>query len=189
VIPADADMQNLVKKIKPNFKTLGKKYSQQMKEIAQAMTSFGKSEIATIEKQGEYTLSLASGEVLLTTEDVEIITEDMPGWLVANEGKLTVALDITVTEQLFREGIARELVNRIQNIRKSSGFEIVDRIIVKIDCDGQREVQDAVNEYADYIAIQTLANKVGVEDNLQDALLVEFDEFAIKLIVIKDENE
>ena len=184
VIPADADMENLVKKIKPNFKTLGKKYGQQMKEIAQAMTSFGKSEIAAIEKDGEYTLSLASGEVLLTTEDVEIITEDMPGWLVANEGKLTVALDITVTEELLREGIARELVNRIQNIRKSSGLEIVDRITVKIE--GNDEVQAAVNDYAAYIATQTLANSVVCEAGLKDATDIEFDEYVVKLVVIKD---
>jgi isoleucyl-tRNA synthetase len=184
VIPADADMENLVKKIKPNFKTLGKKYGQQMKEIAQAMTSFGKSEIAAIEKHGEYTLSLASGEVLLTTEDVEIITEDMPGWLVANEGKLTVALDITVTEELLREGIARELVNRIQNIRKSSGLEIVDRITVKIE--GNDEVQAAVNDYAAYIATQTLANSVVCEAGLKDATDIEFDEYVVKLVVIKD---
>ncbi len=111
IIPAENDVENLVKKIKPNFKTLGKKYGKQMKEIAQAMNSFGKHEISEIERNGVYVLSLPSGAVELTTEDVEIITEDMPGWLVANEGKLTVALDITVTDSLLREGIARELVN------------------------------------------------------------------------------
>ena len=128
VISADTEMENLVKKIKPNFKTLGKKYGKQMKEIASEMNNFTKQQISEIERNGEYTLKLASGDVVLTTEDVEIITEDMPGWLVANEGKLTVALDITVTDELLREGIAREFINRIQNIPKSNGYDINENI-------------------------------------------------------------
>jgi isoleucyl-tRNA synthetase len=183
VIPADNDMENLVKKIKPNFKTLGKKYGKQMKEIAQAMTSFGNHEIAEIERNGVFVLALPTGNVELTTEDVEIITEDMPGWLVANEGKLTVALDITVTDALIREGIARELVNRIQNIRKSSGYEIVDKIAIEIE--GRDEINDAVNEYAGYIASQTLANSVELVLNLEDATELEFDEYVVKVAVKK----
>ena len=104
-----------------------------MKEIATAFGTLSKHDISEIERNGEYTLKLASGDVLITSEDVEIITEDMPGWLVANEGRLTVALDIMVSDELLREGIARELVNRIQNIRKSNGYEITDKIVVEIE--------------------------------------------------------
>jgi len=183
VISPDADMENMVKKIKPNFKTLGKKYGKQMKEIAQAMNSFGNHEIGEIERNGKYMLTLPTGDVELTPEDVEIITEDMPGWLVSNEGKLTVALDITVTDALLREGIARELVNRIQNIRKSNGFEIVDKIMIEIE---QRdEITEAVKEFSNYIASQTLANSVILVDNLANATELEFDEFMVKISVIK----
>jgi isoleucyl-tRNA synthetase len=185
VMPADNDMENLVKKIKPNFKTLGKKYGKQMKEIANAMNSFGNHEISEIERNGKYTLSLPTGVVELTPEDVEIITEDMPGWLVANEGKLTVALDITVTDALVREGIARELVNRIQNIRKSNGYEIVDKILVEIE--SRDEIKDAVEEYANYIASQTLANSVVLVADLKDATELEFDEYNVKVTVKKAE--
>jgi isoleucyl-tRNA synthetase len=183
VIPPDADMENLIKKIKPNFKTLGKKYGKQMKEIAQAMTVFGKHEISEIERNGSYNLALPTGDVKLELEDVEIATEDMPGWLVANEGKLTVALDITVTDDLLREGIARELVNRIQNIRKSNGYEIVDKIIVEIE--SRDEINAAVKEYANYIASQTLANSVVLVPALSDAVELEFDEYNVKVSVIK----
>jgi len=183
VIPPDADMENLIKKIKPNFKTLGKKYGKQMKEIAQAMTAFGKHEISEIERNSSYNLALPTGDVKLELEDVEIATEDMPGWLVANEGKLTVALDITVTDDLLREGIARELVNRIQNIRKSNGYEIVDKIIVEIE--SRDEINAAVKEYANYIASQTLANSVVLVPTLSDAVELEFDEYNVKVSVIK----
>ena len=183
VIPADNDMENLVKKIKPNFKTLGKKYGKQMKEIAVAMTSFGNHEISEIEHNGKFVLTLPTGDVELSPEDVEIITEDMPGWLVANEGKLTVALDITVTDALVREGIARELVNRIQNIRKSNGYEIVDKIVVEIE--SREEIADAVTEYAGYIATQTLANAVVLVTELKEATELEFDEYTVKVSVKK----
>ena len=183
VIPADNDMANLVKKIKPNFKTLGKKYGKQMKEIAAAMISFGNHEIGEIERNGKFVLALPTGDVELTPEDVEIITEDMPGWLVANEGKLTVALDITLTDALVREGIARELVNRIQNIRKSSGYEIVDKIVVEIE--SRPEIAEAVTEYANYIATQTLANEVLLVTEIADATELEFDEYNVKVSVKK----
>ena len=183
IIPADTDMQNLVRKIRPNFKTLGKKYGRQMKEIAQVMTTFGKKEISEIEKNGKYMLNLTSGEVLLNSEDVEIITEDMPGWLVANEGKLTVALDITVSDELLREGIARELVNRIQNIRKSNGYEIIDKIVVEIEM--RDEINEAVKEFSNYIASQTLADSVLLSSNLSNATELEFDEYTVKVTVKK----
>ena len=183
ILPADTDMENLVKRIKPNFKTLGKKYGKQMKEIAEAMTKFGKNEITDIESNGKYLLSLPSGKVEITLEDVEIITEDMPGWLVANEGKLTVALDIIVDDALLREGIARELVNRIQNIRKSNGYEIVDKIVVEIE--SRIEIDDAVKEYSKYIASQTLANSVLLSTDLSNATELEFDEYTVKVSVKK----
>ncbi|HRR63171.1 MAG TPA: DUF5915 domain-containing protein, partial [Paludibacteraceae bacterium] len=118
IIPQNGKMHNLIKKVKPNFKLLGKKYGKLMKEITEALANLGNTEIAEIEKKGEYVLQLSAGEVPISQEEVEIITEDMPGWLTANDGKLTVALDITVTDELLKEGIAREFVNRIQNIRK-----------------------------------------------------------------------
>ncbi|MDO9154190.1 MAG: isoleucine--tRNA ligase [Paludibacter sp.] len=183
IIPADADMENLVRKIKPNFKTLGKKYGKLMKEIAQAMNSFGNHEITEIENNGFYILKLTSGDVELTQADVEIITEDMPGWLVANEGKLTVALDITVTDELLREGIARELVNRIQNIRKSNGYEIVDKIVVEIE--NREEISESVKEYSNYIASQTLANAVRLVDDLANATELDFDDYTVKIAVKK----
>ena len=183
VIPVDSGLDNLVKKIKPNFKTLGKKYGKQMKEIAAAMLTFTNQQIAEIERNGEYELNLASGNVLLTTEDVEIVTEDMPGWLVANDGKLTVALDITVTPELHREGIARELVNRIQNIRKSNGYEIVDKITIEIQ--KLDEINDAVKEYAGYIATQTLANSVTLVDNVIQPTELDFEDFTVHVSVSK----
>jgi len=176
-------MENLVKRIKPNFKTLGKKYGKQMKEIAQVMNTFGKHEISEIENNGTLLLSLPSGDVQLALEDVEIITEDMPGWLVANEGKLTVALDITVTDELLREGIARELVNRIQNIRKSNGYEIIDKILVEIE--SRDEIDEAVKEYSGYIATQTLANSVLLTTEISNATELEFDDYTVKVSVKK----
>ncbi len=181
VIPVENDIENLVKKIKPNFKTLGKKYGKQMKEIAVAMNSFGNHEISEIERNGLFIINLPTGSVELTSEDVEIITEDMPGWLVANEGKLTVALDITVTNALMREGIARELVNRIQNIRKSNGYEIIDRIIVEIE--SKEEINDSVNEYAKYIGTQTLADSVVLVKKIVNPTELEFDEYIVKISV------
>jgi len=183
VIPPDNDMDNLVKKIKPNFKTLGKKFGKQMKEIAVAMNSFGNHEISEIERNGKFILTLPTGDVELTSEDVEIITEDMPGWLVANEGKLTVALDITVTDALVREGIARELVNRIQNIRKSNGYEIVDKISVEIE--SREEISEAVNEFSNYIATQTLANSVILVNEIKEATELEFEDYIVKVSVKK----
>ncbi len=183
IISSDSDMDNLVKRIKPNFKTLGKKYGKQMKEIALSLASFTKEQINEIERKGEYTLSLVSGDVLLTQEDVDIYTEDMPGWLVANEGRLTVALDITVTDELYREGIARELVNRIQNIRKSNGYEIVDKIVIEIEA--REEINEAVKEYSAYIATQTLANSITLVEKLAEPIELEFDDYTVKIQVKK----
>jgi len=183
VISADKDVDNLVKKIKPNFKTLGKKYGKQMKEIAVAFGTLSKHEISEIERNGSYMLKLASSDVLIEAEDAEIITEDMPGWMVANEGKLTVALDITVTEALLREGIARELVNRIQNIRKSNGYEITDKIVVEIE--SREEIAAAIEEYGQYIATQTLANSVLLKAEISDATELDFEDYLVKISIQK----
>ena len=183
IISADADMDSLVKKVKPNFKTLGKKYGKQMKEIALALPGMNKQQIAEIERNGEFTLPLPSGNVLLTPEDVEIFTEDMPGWLVANEGNLTVALDIAVSDELLREGIARELVNRIQNIRKSSGFEIVDKIAVQIEMND--EINAAVTEYKEYIATQVLATSIQLVETAENAAELDFEDYMVRISVTK----
>ena len=137
----------LVKKVKCDFKKMGPKFGKQMKAVAAAVAEMSQEAIAELEKNGSYTLQLDGTDVLVEATDVEIFSEDIPGWLVANEGKLTVALDVTVTEELRREGVARELVNRIQNIRKSSGLEITDKI--KITLSKNQQTDDAVNEYKD----------------------------------------
>lgn len=157
----------ITKKIKPNFKTLGKAYGKQMKEIAAAFPQLSQEAIAAIEASDEYTLSLPSGDVVLKKGDYEITSEDMPGWLVASDGPLTLALDITVTDELRREGIARELINRIQNLRKDSGFEVTDRVRVGIFAvvhEFSAEIADALSVYADYVASQTLAVSVAMTD-------------------------
>jgi isoleucyl-tRNA synthetase len=183
VIPANMEMANLTKKVKLNFKVLGKKYGKQMKEIAEATAKLSNKEIVELEQNGIFILNLPGGEVQLTTDDVEIITEDMPGWLTANEGKLTVALDITVTDELLKEGIARELVNRIQNIRKQNGYEITDRITVEIE--KRDEINDAVTEFSNYISSQTLAAGISLVDKLEDGIELDFDEYMVKVKVEK----
>ncbi len=166
----------LVKKIKPNFKLLGKKYGKQMKEVSEAVGVFTQADISSIEKEGRYTLILSEGPAELLLEEVEILSEDIPGWLVANEGTLTVALDISITEELKEEGIARELVNRIQNIRKESGFEVTDKIRIKIR--RHPEINSAVEHFAGHIGLQTLAVSVELVDTLEGGSVreVELDE-------------
>ena len=134
--------------------------------------------------QGKYTLNLDGAEAVIEAADVEIFSEDIPGWLVANEGKLTVALEVTVTEELRREGIARELVNRIQNIRKSSGFEITDKI--KITISKNTQTDDAVNEYNTYICNQVLGTSLDLADEVKDGTELNFDDFSLFVNVIKD---
>ena len=145
----------ITKKIKPNFKTLGKKYGKQMKEIAAFFAAMDQRTIADIERAGDYSLQLPSGPVALTAEDYTVSSEDMEDWLVASEGQLTVALDVTITDSLRREGVARELVNRIQNLRKDSGFDVTDRINVTIE--NLPEVADSLASFGDYLKDQTLA--------------------------------
>ena len=169
----------LVKKIKPNFKVLGKKVGGKMKELAAAIGRMTQNEIAQMEQDGTFTLC----DYALTAEDVEIITEDMPGWLVANNGVLTIALDIELTEALVEEGVARELINRIQNLRKSSGLEITDRIEVSIE--NREEVAGAVTHCNEYIASQVLATSLTLTDGLTDGAEVEMDGYKLHILITK----
>ena len=163
----------ITKRIKPNFKTLGPRYGKYMKQIAAMTAEFTQERIAEIETAPETILDLGAEKIAVTPADFEITSEDMPGWLVASEGKLTVALDITVTEELRAEGVARELINRIQNIRKDSGFEVTDKIRVEIE---QKElVADAVAKYAGYIASQTLAVEVKAAAQPAGGVIVDSD--------------
>ena len=179
----------ITKKIKPNFKTLGKAYGKQMKEIAQAFGNMDQATIGVIqgaEAAGEtYSLSLPSGEVVLRPGDYEISSEDMPGWLVAGDGPLTVALDVQISEALRKEGIARELVNRIQNLRKDSGFEVTDRINAIIYASGDYDdVKAAVDENIDMIGAQTLAVSTIVckfADAVPDAAVIDWDGSEMKM--------
>ncbi len=163
----------ITKRIKPNFKTLGPRYGKYMKQIAAMAAQFDQAKIAEIESSAEITLDMGAEQITVTPADFEITSEDMPGWLVASEGKLTVALDITLTEELKAEGVARELVNRIQNIRKDSGFEVVDKIRVEIE--SRESVVSSLATYADYIAQQTLAVEVSTSATPAGDFVVESD--------------
>ncbi|WP_455591938.1 isoleucine--tRNA ligase [Bacteroides sp.] len=174
----------LVKKVKCDFKKLGPKFGKQMKAVAAAVAELSQEAIAELEKNGKYTLNLNGEEAIIEAADVEIFSEDIPGWLVANEGKLTVALEVRVTEELRREGIARELVNRIQNIRKSSGFEITDKIKITISKNPQTD--DAVNEYNTYICNQVLGTSLTLADEVKEGTELVFDDFSLFVNVIKD---
>ncbi len=173
----------LVKRIKPDFKKLGPKFGKIMKLLAAATTSMSQEDIAALEQEGKFTFSIEGQDATVELADVEVISEDIPGWLVANDGSLTVALDITLTADLRKEGIARELVNRIQNIRKSNGYEITDRIVVKIE--KQAEINDAIADFSAYIATQTLANSITLHDKVEDAVELDFEEFVVKIGVNK----
>ena len=174
----------LVKKVKCDFKKMGPKFGKQMKAVAAAVAEMSQEAIAELEKNGSYTLQLDGTDVLVEATDVEIFSEDIPGWLVVNEGKLTVALDVTVTEELRREGIARELVNRIQNIRKSSGLEITDKI--KITLSKNQQTDDAVNEYKDYICNQVLGTSLTLTDEVENGTELNFDDFSLYVSVVKE---
>lgn len=175
----------LVKRIKPDFKKLGPRYGKIMKQLAAAIAAMQQDEIARFETEGRFVFDIESQQAVIELTDVEIISEDIPGWLVANEGSLTVALDITVTEELRLEGIARELVNRIQNIRKSSGFDITDKINVCLS--HHPETDPAISKYKDYIAKQVLATSIDTVDTLpdSDSTELDFDTFKLQVSVTK----
>ena len=174
----------LVKRIKPDFKKLGPRYGKIMKALAAAIQQMSQDDINAFEKAGTFTLQVDGQEAVLERADVEIISEDIPGWLVANEGRLTVALDITVTDELKKEGLARELVNRIQNLRKSSGFEITDK--VNITLTSSAEMDGAVEAYQEYIKSQVLANNLVITaEPISDATSLDFEDFTLAVKVEK----
>ncbi|MBD5357100.1 MAG: isoleucine--tRNA ligase [Bacteroides sp.] len=155
----------LVKRVKADFKKLGPKYGKVMKQLGKAITELSQKEIAELEKEGQYKFANIPGEPVVTLEDVEVIPEDVPGWLVANDGNITVALDVTLTPELKNEGMARELINRIQNIRKASDFEITDKVIVELT--DTPEIRDAVKAFGNYISTQVLADNISLVENLE----------------------
>ncbi len=183
------DTTGIIKKrIKPNFKTLGPKYGKIMKQIAGAIAAFPQQDIASLEKSGLYSLMVGEEKVTLTPEDVEITTEDIPGWLVASEGDLTIALDIHITDELKQEGIAREFINKIQNIRKESDFEVTDRISLKVV--KNEYFNEAINNFKEYISSQTLALELTLVDQLENGQgsVVEIDQGVKALILVKKKN-
>ena len=171
----------LVKKVKCNFRTMGKKFGKLMKGVAAAMDTLTQEQIAQLETQGTIGITVEGKSLTVEAEDVDIISEDIPGWLVGNEGNLTVALDITLTDELCNEGMARELVNRIQNIRKKSGLEITDRIRVQIE--PNETVSKAIEAFGDYVARQVLADGIALESN--EGQSVEFDDFKLNINITK----
>ena len=156
----DSTSGMLVKRVKPDFKKLGPRYGKIMKQLAARIQQMDQQEINTLEQNGMLKVMIETQEAVITTDDVEILSEDIPGWLVGSEGRLTVALDITLTPELQKEGIARELVNRIQNLRKAKAFEITDRITVRIS--SHPAFDEAVNDYAGYICNQVLADAITI---------------------------
>ena len=174
----------LVKRIKPDFKKLGPRYGKIMKALAAQIQQMSQEDINAFEKAGAFTLQVEGQEAVIERADVEIISEDIPGWLVANEGRLTVALDITITDDLKKEGLARELVNRVQNLRKSSGFDITDKVNITVA--SSPEMNDAINDYKEYIANQVLANSIEIADEpIADATTLDFEDFTLAVKVVK----
>ncbi len=173
----------LVKHIKPNFKTLGPKYGKDMKLVAAAVNSFTQEDIQKIEQEGEIFIQIENKNSILQLQDVEISSQDIEGWLVASSGRITVALDITINENLRKEGIARELVNRIQNLRKDSGFEVTDKIVINMQKDGV--VEKAVASNLAYIKTETLTAALHLQDIVENGTEVAFDEVNTKLFILK----
>lgn len=174
----------LVKRVKPDFKKLGPRYGKIMKQLAAEVQNMTQDAIVKFEQEGNYSFDIDNQTATIELADVEIISEDIPGWLVANAGKLTVALDITITDSLRKEGAARELVNRIQNIRKSSGFEITDRISIKIA--DNEQVRDAVSDYREYIASQVLADSIELSSSgVSNGQDVDMDGYILRMSVEK----
>ena len=173
----------LVKQIKPNFKVLGPKFGKDMKLVANAVANFNQEDIQKIEQHGEIAIEIENKSSILQLQDVEISSQDIEGWLVATSGGITVALDITINEALRKEGIARELVNRIQNLRKESGFEVTDKIEIKILKDGL--VEAAVESNLSYIKTETLTAKLDFEEKLEIGTVIAFDEVSTKLFIQK----
>jgi isoleucyl-tRNA synthetase len=183
------DDKILMKKIKPNFKTLGPRYGKLMKSINAALISFDNEQIGQFETAGKYNLHIEGQEVEILISDVEILTEDIPGWLISSTGNLTVAMDITITDDLKHEGIARELVNRIQNLRKENQFEVTDKISLLIEKTNELEI--AVQKNFDYICSETLADSLQLTDQIltNNKITIELtDEMKTNIIIEKHLN-
>jgi isoleucyl-tRNA synthetase len=177
------DNSFIKKKIKPNFVALGKRLGPKMKTVAAALAEFTQEQIAMLEKDGQYNLQVGGEALILQTAEVEITSEDIPGWLVANKGSLTVALDVTITPELENEGNAREFVNRIQKIRKDSGFELTDRIIVKVSAGNG--LKNSLVKFNDYICAEILADKLEINPDLESGMDIEVNDIQLKVIVLK----
>ncbi|GAA4067444.1 isoleucine--tRNA ligase [Flavobacterium cheonanense] len=173
----------LVKQIKPNFKALGPRFGKDMGLISSEIQKFSQEQINEIDAKGELSLVISGKSIILTSQDVEISSQDIPGWLVANSNGITVALDIKISEELKQEGIARELVNRIQNIRKDSGFEVTDKIKVQIQRNG--ELEQAIKNNESYIKDETLTEELNFTDNLESGIEIEFDDIKTKILISK----
>jgi isoleucyl-tRNA synthetase len=171
------------KKIKPNFVALGKKLGPKMKTVSAVLGGFNQDDISKMEKEGQYNLSIDGEQVILQLAEVEITSEDIPGWTVANKGALTVALDITVTPELEQEGNAREFVNRIQKIRKDSGFQLTDRIEVKVAA--SNGLKNSLAQFNDYICAEILADKLELVPEIEDGTEIEINDISLKVIVLK----
>ena len=174
----------LVKQIKPNFKALGPRFGKDMKAIAAKIQQFTAEDIKIIEQRGSLDIEINEKSLTLELSDVEITSQDIEGWLVANEGNLTVALDVTISEELREEGIARELVNRIQNLRKDSGFEVTDRINVQLQKDDQ--IVKAVASNMDYIKTETLTDELEIVEQVNNGIEIAFDAVNTRLFIIKN---
>lgn len=173
----------LVKQIKPNFKTLGPRFGKDMGLISKEIQNFGQEEIAKLEREGELVMDISGKSITLSLEDVEISSQDIPGWLVANSNGITVALDITISDELRKEGIARELINRIQNIRKDSGFEVTDKITVKMEKNPHVEEAVLANEL--YIKSETLTESLIFVEKLENGTEIEFDDIKTSMLISK----
>jgi isoleucyl-tRNA synthetase len=179
----DPDNTFISKKIKPNFVALGKKLGPKMKAVTSALAQFTQEDIALLEKEGQYNLPVDGEPVILQITDVDISSEDIPGWTVANKGSLTVALDITLTPDLEAEGNAREFVNRIQKIRKDSGFELTDRINVSVsEANG---LKDSLAKYKDYICAEILADELEFSSVIKDGIVIDINDVFLNVIVSK----
>jgi isoleucyl-tRNA synthetase len=173
----------LVKSIKPNFKTIGPKYGKQMKAIAELVKSFTSDDISAIETSSSWQGEIEGTQVILDLSDFEIQAQDIPGWLVASENGLTVALDITISQELWSEGIAREVVNRIQNIRKESGLDVTDRILVTLET--SEKLQTAISENKSYICAEILADDIRFEAIIGDSVLTDIETEGDTKILVK----
>jgi isoleucyl-tRNA synthetase len=171
------------KKAKANFVALGKKLGPKMKTVSQIINGFTQEQIGMIEKDGQISLPVDGEELILQASDVEITSEDIPGWLVANKGSLSVALDINITSELEQEGHAREFVNRIQKIRKDSGFELTDKIEVKVSADNG--LKNSLAQFKDYICAEILADKLEILTDLDSGTEIEVNDFQLKVIILK----